>query len=636
MAKKNILVADDDQIILDLLKEILQDKDYRIFLASNGKEAVETTQKNPIDVAILDIKMPLMGGIEALKEIKEIDPSIEVLIMTGYADLDSLRHTIVEHGAFDYLVKPFTRTDIIHTIRNALLKRELLLQKKFFKKELEALILRLEKDFEEKTHQLRESQIKYKEIIENSNDMILVAQDGKLKFTNLNTLKLTGYTEEEILNMPFIELIHPEDRAMVVERHMRGLQGEDFPTTQSLRALRKNGEPFWVEINAVRTIWKERPATLSFIRDISERKQADDALRESEAQKRAILDASIDRIRYVDKDMRIIWANKTTALELDRSPEGLVGRVCYDLFLGKDTPCEGCPTTKARETGQIERAVMYYPKVKGIEGESYWDVYCVPLKNEGGDIVGFIQISRDITDQKRAEEHIHALTQQLMKAQENERQRISRDLHDNVAQDLSTLKVAFETLFDNNPEIPHEISGRVSEFSNILHRSIMAIRDLTYDLRPPSLDQLGLVRTVFQHCEDFSDKNAVSVDFYSAGMDDIELDFDTEINLYRLIQESLNNIKKHADASHVSIRLVASFPNILLRIVDDGKGFDMEKRLVRALSEKRMGLRSMEERVSLLHGKMRIQSCPNQGTRIFIEVPQEEKKGGSKEKNIDR
>ena len=164
----------------------------------------------------------------------------------------------------------------------------------------------------------------------------------------------------------------------------------------------------------------------------------------------------------------------------------------------------------------------------------------------------------------------------------------------------------------------------------------MAIRDLTYDLRPPSLDQLGLVRTVFQHCEDFSDKNAVSVDFYSAGMDDIELDFVTEINLYRLIQESLNNIKKHADASHVSIRLVASFPNILLRIVDDGKGFDMEKRLVRALSEKRMGLRSMEERVSLLQGKMRIQSCPNQGTRILIEVPQEEKKGGSKEKNIDR
>jgi len=634
MPEKNILVADDDQIILDLLQEMLRDKDYRVFLASNGKEAIETTQNNPIDVAILDIKMPLMGGIEALREIKEIDPSIEVLIMTGYADLDSLRHTIDEHGAFDYLLKPFTRTDIIHTIRNALLKRELLLQKKFFKKELEVLILRLEKDFEEKTRQLRESQIKYKEIIENSNDMILVAQDEKLKFTNLKTLKLTGYTEEEILNMPFIELIHPEDRAMVMERHMRQLQGEDAPTTYSFRALRKNGELFWVEINAVRTIWERRPATLNFIRDISEHKQADDALRDSEAQKRAILDASIDRILYVDKDMRIIWANKTTALKLDRSQEGLVGQACYELFLGKDTPCKGCPTTKAQETGQIERAVMYLPK--GIEGEIYWDVYCVPLKNEGGDIVGFIENSRDITDQKRAEEHIRTLTQQLMKAQENERQRISRDLHDNVAQDLSTLKIAFETLFDNQPEVPHEMGRRVAEFSKILQGSITAVRDLAYDLRPPILDQLGLARTVFQYCEDFSHKNGVSVDFYSAGMKDIEIDFDTEINLYRLIQEGLNNIRKHADASHVTIRLVASFPNILLRIQDDGKGFDMEDRLVVALNEKRMGLRSMEERVSLLQGKMRIQSYPNQGTRILIEVPLKEKKSGSKEKHIDR
>jgi len=626
--EKNILVADDDQIVLSLLEDMLQDKDYRIFPASSGKEAIETTENNPIDVAILDIRMPLGNGIDTLKRIKEIDPSIEVLIMTGYADLDTLRHAIVEHGAFDYLLKPFTRADIIHTIRNALLKRELLLQKKFVKKELETLVFQLGKDFEEKTRQLRESQIKYKEIIENSNDMILVVQDGRLKFSNLKTLKLTGYTEEEILDMAFVELIHPEDRAMVMERHVERLQEEEYPATYSFRALRKNGEPFWVEIDAVGTIWEGRPATLDFARDISERKQADDALRQSETQKRAILDASIDGIRYVDKDMRIIWANKTTALELDRPAEDLVGQICYDLLPGKDTPCEGCPTMKAKETGQIERAVICQPRVKGIEGESYWDVYCVPLKNEGGDITGFIQISRNITDQKRAEEHIRTLTQQLMKAQESERVRISRDLHDNVAQELSSLIIASETLFDNQPEVPPEISRRASEFSKILRGSITAIRDLVYDLRPPSLDQLGLARTVFQHCEDFSAKNGVSVDFCSAGMDDMELDFDTEINLYRLIQEGLNNIKKHADASHATIRLVASFPNILLRIEDNGKGFDMKDQLATALNEKRMGLRSMEERVSLLQGKMRIQSYPNQGTRILIEVPYRERKNG--------
>jgi signal transduction histidine kinase len=135
------------------------------------------------------------------------------------------------------------------------------------------------------------------------------------------------------------------------------------------------------------------------------------------------------------------------------------------------------------------------------------------------------------------------------------------------------------------------------------------------------MDQLGLVRTVNQYCEDFSEKNNVSIDFYTAGMKDLKLDFDTEINLYRLIQEGLNNIKKHAEADHIIIRLVASSPNIILRIEDNGKGFDVERRLARSLKEKRLGLSSMQERVSLLEGTMRIKSQLSMGTRILIEVP---------------
>jgi signal transduction histidine kinase len=149
------------------------------------------------------------------------------------------------------------------------------------------------------------------------------------------------------------------------------------------------------------------------------------------------------------------------------------------------------------------------------------------------------------------------------------------------------------------------------------------------------LDQLGLVQTVYQYCEDFSEKYGLNVDFFSAGMDDLKLDFDTEINIYRLIQEGLNNIKKHADASRVTIRLVASFPNIILRIEDDGKGFDVEGRLLRASKEKRMGIGSMVERASLLNGNLRIQSRLMEGTKILVEIPYGEKKNDSKEKHID-
>ena len=364
------------------------------------------------------------------------------------------------------------------------------------------------------------------------------------------------------------------------------------------------------------------------------RKKAEKALRERKTQKWA-LNASTDRIRCVDKDMKIIWANKTTAMDLDMNPSELVGRLCYDLFFGRNNPCKGCPTVRAGETGQIERSVMHRFKKNRIEKESYWDNYSVPLKGKSGDIEGFIQIARNITDQMRAKERIHTLSQQLIRAQENERRMISRELHDRVGQDLSTLKITCETFFDNRSAVPIEMRQVISELSKKLEEVISTVRDLAYDLRPPSLDQLGLVQTVYQYSEDFSKKYALSVDFFSAGMDDLRLDFDTEINLYRLIQESLNNIKKHAGASRVIIRLVASFPNIILRIEDDGKGFDVEGRLLRAPKEKRMGLGSMEERVSLLNGKLRIQSRLMEGTKILVEIPYGEKKRASKEKHID-
>jgi PAS domain S-box-containing protein len=241
----------------------------------------------------------------------------------------------------------------------------------------------------------------------------------------------------------------------------------------------------------------------------------------------------------------------------------------------------------------------------------------------------------NITKRKQAEEHVRILTQQLMKAQENERQRIARYLHDNVAQDLSLLKIGLETLFDSRPWVSISIRQKLLELSKILKRSIAAVRDMAYDLHPPGLDQLGLIRTVYQYCEEFAEKNRLKINFFAAGMDDLSLPFDTEINLYRIIQEALWNTKKHADAVSVTLKIVASFPNIILRIEDDGKGFDINNRMISAVKERRLGLRSMEERVGLLNGKMKIQSRPMEGTKIFIEVPYKEQNHVAKDEHID-
>lgn len=274
----------------------------------------------------------------------------------------------------------------------------------------------------------------------------------------------------------------------------------------------------------------------------------------------------------------------------------------------------------------IKKHKLYETTKSGI---IYLDVVITPIRQTGDRLVShyLVQI-QDITKRKRAEEHIRTLSQQVIRVQESERHRLSRDLHDNLAQDLSTLKISLDTLFDDRPDIPVEKRQRVSQLSKMVKRTIADVRELAYNLRPSSLDQLGLVETVFQYCEDFCKRNALTVDFFSVGLDNIRLSNDLEIALYRLIQEGLSNIQKHAEASHVIIRLSASFPHIILRIEDNGKGFDLEERLEAAFMEKHMGFRIMEERVALLDGKMEMESRPNQGTKILVEVPYEGKRIG--------
>lgn len=229
---------------------------------------------------------------------------------------------------------------------------------------------------------------------------------------------------------------------------------------------------------------------------------------------------------------------------------------------------------------------------------------------------------------RKSERRFHVLSQQLMRTQEIERRRLSCDLHDHLAQDLSTLKIGIDTLIDNHTETSVKMKQKVSELSDMVYKTIMDVREMAYFLRPAGLDKLGLVQTVFQYCEDFSVKNNIEVDFFSVGIDGLKLDFDTEIAIYRLIQEGLNNIKKHADATHAAIRLIASFPNIILRIEDNGNGFNIQKYSDSAINGKQMGLLSMEERVSFLAGKMKIESRLKQGTKILIEIPCKDLNGG--------
>ena len=398
LPKKNILIADDDQVILGVLKEMIHREGYRVFLASNGKEAVEAIQVNPIDLAILDIKMPVMDGIEALEKIKEIDQSVEVLIMTGYADFETLGQAISDHKAFDYILKPFKRDEILKGIQKALLKRDFDSRKRLREEELEERILQLEKEFHERTHQLRESQIKYKDIVENSNDAIVVVQGGKLKFANTKTVELTGYPQEELKGMSFLEIVHPEDRDIVAE----GYRSEDFPNTFSSRALRKSGESLWVEINAVRTTWEKRQATLNIIRDITERKLVDETLRESEEKYRTILESIEDGYYEVDIKGNLTFFNDSMCKILGYSRDKLMGmnnrkytdeetaRKVYEAF------------NKVYTTGEPKK-ILDEEIIRKDGTKRHIETSVSLIKDAGGNPAGFRGIFRDVTERKKME-----------------------------------------------------------------------------------------------------------------------------------------------------------------------------------------------------------------------------------------
>lgn len=354
------------------------------------------------------------------------------------------------------------------------------------------------------------------------------------------------------------------------------------------------------------------------ISDITERKQSEQALRKNESTLKAILAASPIGICLV-RNRILKWTNQAMYRIWGYEMDSLLGqstRMLYpDIEEYKRIGREFYSTIEQHGVGNIE--------AKWVTGNGEKIVcYLQGCQLDPSDPAkGIIVAAMDITERKRIENLVHNLSHMLIEAQENERKMIAYELHDSIAQNLSYLKISCDTFFDNHGDIAPGLKEKMGKQSKLIAQTIDAVRELSYGLHPPSLDQLGITQTIFQLCEEFSDATGIGVDFIPTGMEALTHDPSLEINIYRLIQEGLNNIRKHAHADQVKIVLIASYPNILLRIQDDGKGFDVKAREAELDGTKRMGLRSMTERVNLLQGIIKIKSRPSQGTKIFMKFP---------------
>ncbi|GAB6037491.1 hypothetical protein JCM15519_20500 [Fundidesulfovibrio butyratiphilus] len=226
-----------------------------------------------------------------------------------------------------------------------------------------------------------------------------------------------------------------------------------------------------------------------------------------------------------------------------------------------------------------------------------------------------------IVESRRIKARLGRLSCELIRAQESERQRIARDLHDKAAQDLSLIKMELEALPTRHGPLAPETAAHVGRLLSQTGAVIGEIRTIAYDLLPPELEQLGLPSAAYRLCKEFAARHEIRVDFSSDGMSQLKLGFETQINLYRILQEALANIRKHSGAERVRVALVASHPNVILRVEDDGAGFAPDVPAVPTSSERGMGLAGMRERARLIGARLAIRSAPGGGTRILVEAP---------------
>ncbi|WP_162909673.1 ATP-binding protein [Aggregatilinea lenta] len=209
------------------------------------------------------------------------------------------------------------------------------------------------------------------------------------------------------------------------------------------------------------------------------------------------------------------------------------------------------------------------------------------------------------------------LLSKVVSAQEDERQRISRELHDETGQALTSLLIQLKILERQNTL--DAMKSQVQEMRNATAQTLQEVRRLAADLRPAALDDLGLIAALESYIEEYTRATDIPVSFKTQHLENVRLPHNVEITLYRVIQESLTNIARHAEATHVEVSLALERSTIRVLIVDNGCGFDIERTL--GADERGLGLLGMQERIELISGTLKLESQSGQGTRIQIQLP---------------
>jgi PAS domain S-box-containing protein len=356
----------------------------------------------------------------------------------------------------------------------------------------------------------------------------------------------------------------------------------------------------------------------ALVSEITERMHTEQAYRRSEGRLASILDMAEDAIIVTDKNRTVTLFNQGAARLFGHNADEILGH-SLDLLLperfrgGHSRHIEAFTHSPETARRMAQRRDVFGLKRDGTEFPAEASI----SKLKVGEDTTFTVIVRDITERRQTERQLRSLTTQLMTAQEEERRRISRELHDDINQRLALLAIKMGRLEASFPVLLGAARQAFQSLAQQLAAISDDVRQIAYQLHPSILDDLGLSAALEQLANAFSANTGIKTIVVQEDFGE-SLPRDIASCLYRIVQESLTNVRKHANASRVELELTCDGQDITLCIRDSGVGFDLER--IRN-DHRSLGLVNMRERVQSVHGCLEIQAEPGQGTRILVQIP---------------
>jgi PAS domain S-box-containing protein len=456
-------------------------------------------------------------------------------------------------------------------------------------------------------------------LIDGTPDAIFVKDArGRHLLVNAAGAQLVGKPAAEIIGKYDAELWPPEMARAIIEADRRILENGTSETYEDAFLVDGVTRAYEGTRGVYRDNFGKILGVFGIARDITERKRVQAALRESEERFKNFIDNSPAVAFIKEAEGKYTYVNKGYERRFGRKPEDVLGRNDFELW----------PADVARTFREADGAVMlagameeFIEKVPDPDGSlKYWRVFKFPFCDGIGNVlVGGMAV--DITGEKQAKEtlqeyanRLKALSGRLLEVQEQERRHLARELHDEIGQLLTGLRLSLEASARADGELASHFLG---DAQGMVKGLSARVRDLSLRLRPTMLDDLGLLPALLWLFDSYTVRTEIAVIFKHSGLSR-RLGQSVETAAYRIVQEALTNVARHAGVDKVSVSAWTEDEHVHLQMEDAGLGFDANQEQA---ASRTTGLSGMQERAALLGGKLVIESSPGLGTRITASLP---------------